>query len=644
MLFKINRIEIENFRSIQSKITLDVKPGLFCIEGINYTETNSTNGVGKTTLIAALFWCLTGTSLTNEALADEVVNLKVGKNCKVSVYIEFNSNEIKITRTRKDSECGNSLFLELDGQDLSCHKIADTQDRINKLVKIPFDLLRNTIIMTSGMESAFSTLTPAQRIQTLESIRDYSVWERVRDEANKDIKQYNNQITINNTRISEINGSITTYNKLISTNRINLQNLVDGFNEKDLLDSINANNDRINQLVSEKEEKQLELNKLVNLGSVDTSALIEKSNKILEEGNRLKQQISDKKLEVNRNIQNLEYDKKQIEREINTLNKWFKDDCCPTCGKKLDRTEDEIEKNNNALVEYRNRLTTLVDELDKNSVLLNDPLFCEDLQKQIEEKRSDYQLVQNELLDIQNTQRNLTDSMQNINRTIDNITTQINTLKKQNDGYKFSIDSYTQKLENYKEEITKYSNEIEILSNETKALEDDNKVLIESRNISDFFYKLLGAKGELRPYLLSKDIAYLNTRMQFYIGRFFKNTEVSLLLNNASIDIKIYSDGITKNISSLSGGEKKRVDISIQLALYDLIQTVSQVRFNLLCLDEIESQLDPIGCEQLIEVIEDKSENIETVWWITNNLTVKENIPNKIIVKKVLGKTEIVEE
>lgn len=644
MLFKINRIEIENFRSIQSKITLDVKPGLFCIEGINYTETNSTNGVGKTTLIAALFWCLTGTSLTNEVLADEVVNLKVGKNCKVSVYIEFNSNEIKITRTRKDSECGNSLFLELDGQDLSCHKIADTQDRINKLVKIPFDLLRNTIIMTSGMESAFSTLTPAQRIQTLESIRDYSVWERVRDEANKDIKQYNNQIAINNTRISEINGSITTYNKLISTNRINLQSLVDDFNEKDLLDNINANNDRINQLVLEKEEKQLELNKLVNLGSVDTSALIEKSNKILEEGNRLKQQISDKKLEVNRNIQNLEYDKKQIEREINTLNKWFKDDCCPTCGKKLDRTEDEIEKNNNALIEYRNKLTVLDEELDKNNALLNDPLFCEDLQKQIEEKRNDYQLVQNELLDIQNTQRNLTDSMQNINRTIDNITTQINTLKKQNDGYKFSIDSCTQKLENYKEEITKYSNEIEILVNETKTLEDDNKVLIESRSISDFFYKLLGAKGELRPYLLSKDIAYLNTRMQFYIGRFFKNTEVSLLLNNASIDIKIYSDGITKNISSLSGGEKKRVDISIQLALYDLIQTVSQVRFNLLCLDEIESQLDPIGCEQLIEVIEDKSENIETVWWITNNLTVKENIPNKIIVKKVLGKTEIVEE
>ena len=154
---------------------------------------------------------------------------------------------------------------------------------------------------------------------------------------------------------------------------------------------------------------------------------------------------------------------------------------------------------------------------------------------------------------------------------------------------------------------------------------------------------MLGAKGELRPYLLSKDIAYLNNRMQFYINRFFKNTEVSLLLNNAAIDIKIQADGVTKSISSLSGGEKKRVDISIQLALYDLIQTVSQARFNLLCLDEIESLLDPIGCEQLIEIIEDKAENIETVWWITNHPSVKESIAQKILVKKILGKTEVEE-
>lgn len=44
MNFKITKLEIENFRSIQNKVTLNIKSGLFSIEGINYTETNSTNG------------------------------------------------------------------------------------------------------------------------------------------------------------------------------------------------------------------------------------------------------------------------------------------------------------------------------------------------------------------------------------------------------------------------------------------------------------------------------------------------------------------------------------------------------------------------------------------------------------------------
>ena len=127
---------------------------------------------GKSTIISALFWALTNSSLTNEVLADEVVNLQTGKNCRVSVYISTDKDEIKVTRVRKDAKHGNNLFLEINGQDLSCHKVADTQDRINKLIKIPFSLLKSTIIMTSGMESAFSSLSPQDRINTLESIRD----------------------------------------------------------------------------------------------------------------------------------------------------------------------------------------------------------------------------------------------------------------------------------------------------------------------------------------------------------------------------------------------------------------------------------------------------------------------------------------
>ena len=163
------------------------------------------------------------------------------------------------------------------------------------------------------------------------------------------------------------------------------------------------------------------------------------------------------------------------------------------------------------------------------------------------------------------------------------------------------------------------------------------------RELSDYYYKLLGSKGELRPYLLSKDIKALNSYMQKYIHSFFKNTEIQLKLNGAAINIEIDSLGIKKSVSRLSGGEKKRLDIAIQFALYDLLQSTSQIKFNLVCFDEIESELDEAGISQIIDLVEDKSAEIPSVYWITNNPMVSENVPNKIICKKALGSTTIEE-
>ncbi len=181
--FDVAKIEIENFRSVEDKVELIVKEGLFTVEGWNLDEPNSKNGSGKSTLISALYWCLTGNALTNEPLADDVVNIKKGKDCKVVVTIDSDKGEVVVSRTRKHAELGNSLSLEIDGQDISCHKMIETQARLNQLISVPFELLRSTIVMSSDMSNAFSKLSPQQRVHTLESIRDYSVWEKIRNMA-----------------------------------------------------------------------------------------------------------------------------------------------------------------------------------------------------------------------------------------------------------------------------------------------------------------------------------------------------------------------------------------------------------------------------------------------------------------------------
>lgn len=641
MQFNITKIEIENFRSIQDKVTLNVKSGLFSIEGINYTETNSTNGSGKSTLISALFWALTGSSLTNEVLADEVVNLKTNKNCRVSVYITTDKDEIKVTRVRKDTDAGNNLFLEINGQDLSCHKVMDTQDRINKLIKIPFDLLRNTIIMTSGMDSAFSSLTPQQRIQTLESIRDYSIWERIRDEANKDSKEYNNQITKNTLEISNLTGSINTYKKLaadLRSEQVNSQYNSNIEHFDTLIENNKKEKDKYEEQIT---AKKAEIDSFDNT-SVDTSEVVAKMSTITDEVNTIKLKVQQEKNNIDKKLQAIDYDLKDVNRELDIIDKWFTNDTCPTCGKKLDRTETEINEKTIQKNTFLDKKLQLFKDKEGISTQAVSDLETE-AENKIAEKRIEYKALQDELEKAKALQQEKSSKfnvLQGELTTLQRKVTDIELMNKELAGKK---EAYQAKIIKCEEDIKKYDNEVVELENKVKALDDSNKELEGKKRLSDFYYKLLGAKGELRPYLLNKDIAYLNNRMQFYIGRFFKNTEVSLLLNGASIDIKIQADGVTKSISSLSGGEKKRVDISIQLALYDLIQTVSQSRFNLLCLDEIESLLDPIGCEQLIEIIEDKAENIETVWWITNHPSVKESIPQKILVKKILGKTEVEE-
>lgn len=644
MNFKINKLEIENFRSIQDKVTLNIKSGLFSIEGINYTETNSTNGSGKSTLISALFWALTGSSLTNEVLADEVVNLKVNKNCRVSVYIETEKDEIKITRVRKDTEKGNNLLLEINGQDLSCHKVADTQDRINKLIKIPFDLLRNTIIMTSGMDSAFSSLTPQQRIQTLESIRDYSIWEKIRDEANKDSKVYITQLSNNNLEISSLNGKIDTYKNLIEKAKEEKISLESGSTISELDNEIEiAKQSKLTHYEKIK-QKEIEISEFKKNNIIpDSSDIVQKMNNITNTVSDLKEQVIKEKQELEVKIKDLEYSKKDIQREVTLLERWFKEDTCPTCGKKLDRTENEITEKSNRLEQYNNQLLIISNQITEYINKKENNELEVIIDKQIADKRVEYSQLQAELNNIKSIKEKSDQQYDKLQDELRELQTIYNAFDVELGKLNSKKNSYQEKIDRCISDISTYELEIEEKQSKVKELEKENIDLSVKKSLSDFYYKLLGAKGELRPYLLNKDIAYLNNRMQFYIGRFFKNTEVSLLLNGVSIDIKIQADNVIKSISSLSGGEKKRVDISIQLALYDLIQTVSQSKFNLLCLDEIESLLDPIGCEQLIEIIEDKAENIETVWWITNHPSVKESIPQKILVKKILGKTEVEE-
>ena len=386
--FTIRKIEIQNFRSIKDKTEIVVKPGLYTIEGINCDEPNSKNGAGKSSIISAIYWCLTGTTLTNEVLADEVINEIAGKDCYVTLYIESDENQIELTRTRKDSQFGNNLILKIDGQDVSCHKIADTQERLNQLIKIPFNLLHSTIMMTHDIQSAFSDLSPQQRVQTLESIRDYSIWDKVRDEANKDIKTCDKEIEEKTQIINEMTGSYKTYEGLVKTIDDDMNIAMQTGISLNGKDQIKKYEDEIKDYSEQLSKKKIELEEAQKTQLEDLSKYTEKLSELNKQYNISKTELdtkfksdSDKlKTDYQNKINNIKeevnvlksknqaisYEQKDLDRQAKEIQKWFDSPNCPTCGRPLERTEEEISVKKNKLQELKDDLDSLEKQVKEN--------------------------------------------------------------------------------------------------------------------------------------------------------------------------------------------------------------------------------------------------------------------------------------
>lgn len=675
--FQLKSIEIKNFRSIKNQI-FEIKDGLFVIIGDNKDNPGNNNGAGKTSIISACIWALTGTSLNGEVLADEIVNFKTGKDCKVKCIFYSDDGELIVTRTRKDSELGNNLIIELDGQDLSCHKIADTQTRLNNIIKVSPELLKSTIIMTSDMKSRFSDLNTQSRINLLESIRDYTLWSKIRDSSRLSLLQIDTTIKSNNKKSDEMIGSINTYESLIVSNeqaKVDILNKTKDIDIDDIIIKLEAQNEQFQQELS---TIDLSTDKIDDLKTKITNLSQEKDNliesiqpeidKVSDYYNDLYNKETDNydklklyKIDLLNKRTTFTNDIKNLEKDINNIKNWFINNTCPTCFKELDRTEEDITKNKAKLKELADQSKVLEENQDKNELEItkneeNLNILVKNRDDLIVQKQFQINSIKNKISDQIET---LKTEIKSLNSDLDieivkldNTKLRKITLTSNLEKNKLNIEKCKNQKELIKEKLSTlstqnidYKAKIEKLNTDKAKIDENNKTLQDKRELYNYFYHQLGPKGNLRPWLLAKDINFLNLCIKKYVHKFFEDIDVYLTkptLDNNAINIIVEcSDGIVKPVSSLSGGERKRVDLCIQLALYDLIRSTSLFNINFVCFDEVESALDSAGIRALIDIIDERKDIIPTILWISNREDVMECIPNKIRVIKQNGFSEV---
>ena len=294
-------------------------------------------------------------------------------------------------------------------------------------------------------------------------------------------------------------------------------------------------------------------------------------------------------------ITNLKSEIKVLKNEIKKLESIT--DICPTCGQKIPgATKIDTSEHKDKLKVLEETLMTSI----KGSEVL------EDTKNSIVK---DFNKIKNETLD-----KFTTDSSK---LRID--LSKLNSDSVYNNDEKLSLTAKISELTNLKTNYIKLLSDISSAEAVVKKLTSDNNRL--ESDVADIKAHLdvvqqmvTLAKREFRGVLLLNIIEYINKKVKQYSKKVFDTEELTFYLDENEIDIAYCG----KPYENLSGGERQKIDVIVQLALRDILSNQLNIHSNIIILDEIFDNLDSQGCSKIMDLISGLND-IDSVFIISHH-------------------------
>lgn len=136
-----------------------------------------------------------------------------------------------------------------------------------------------------------------------------------------------------------------------------------------------------------------------------------------------------------------------------------------------------------------------------------------------------------------------------------------------------------------------------------------------SYDLMRFWEQAFSEQGLIK-FVIRNILEFFNDRVNYYL-KFLSSSNFSVTFDE-TLKEKIYNKGTLTFFDALSGGEKRKVSLSIMLGLNDLLLLSGKERSNLIFFDEVADSLDDGGVKGLFELIQDISKN-KKVFVITHN-------------------------
>lgn len=620
-MIQFNKLIVHNFGSY-GHTELDLQHRGFCLVSgqNNCAQDNAlSNGAGKSFLWSAICFALTGETIGG--IKSNLKNINIEEDsCYVTLELTYQNDHIIVHRIVAPKA---DLKLSKNDIDVSGKGIRESEKKLAELLpEVTKDLVASTIIIGQGMPNRFSSFSPSGRKELLEKLTksDFMI---------EDIKlRVNTRLSELNTKIRELEDSLIANKTQLGIHQNNLAKFrasADETNKPDfdnMLERVGGQIAELQQQLSQDYEKLQRL-----------EAQIEAVNKQLLELTTQKAQVSSEELKsYNEKFNQLKTDKLTLDFRIAEITKEIQKleaitDTCPTCGQHL----PNVHKPDTSSLK-----ATLQQEENARADILTQIQACN-------QQHQKYQLEISNAFDAD--MKTLNEALQDsknqtlsIKQAVAASNVQLESKVAEQTKLLYDKQNWEARCNHIQAEIRTCEAEIASLDNIVRIAELAKVEYTEHLAVVKKMEVLI--RRDFRGYLLTNIISYLDAQAKNYCEIVFGTRELHLYLDGNALDISYCG----KIFDSLSGGEKQRVDLILQLAIRDLLSSYLNLSANILVLDEITDFLDKKSCQAVMTLLEKELQSVESVFIVSHHAEELDlPIDSEIkIIKNELGISEVV--
>lgn len=577
----------------------------------------SSNGSGKSSCPELLVYGLYGKTIKNPKKIGhkDVMHHNASKDLCVEVYWD----QYKVERRRKPDSL--RLWKSAEGKfddstEITLGGMPATQKEIENILGLNYETFINIVIFTDDNSTSFLECDASEKRSIIENLLSLEKYRTYHDNIKKIAKDHAAKIKTAQLETDFLEKTISDVAANIDKLKTNKKNWKVGKIEevKKLGSELQNAESELSSIVDDVETKEYETAQTkmqqyqveidtkgkeledINLALEPLVLEVGKNQTAKDSLAQEKQALLLKKQELTSNI-------KKISEVINKIEKLEP-------GVKCDHCFGEINPENYEKTKQEHQ------KLGKE--------YLADFTK----VTSDLQNKDNEITEISASIQNLTLDLQakrnhaaKINKEIVFLRTQINGLQKikapDNSIKKAGLN---EKIKIIKENIQKIKNEFDGITpfdqmlTESELKKSDNEILLSTKledlkslkDLTEYyaFWTIAFGDSGIRKYVIDEIIPALNSNINYWL-QFLIDNKLEINFNNELEDFitKFPNDGKPFIYSILSNGQKRRINLALSQAFAHVMSLNTGRSPSLVFLDEVSSNIDPIGVEGIYNMI-----------------------------------------